>query len=63
MKIGKCFDCRFFQKFKARPDERERYGFGENGYGCKATGYEGYVTDPTDPPCGSIKYAAKGTKP
>ena len=31
------------RKFNARQDERERYGFGDIGYGCRCPGYEGYT--------------------
>jgi hypothetical protein len=46
----KCFGCELLSKFKARPDEQSRYGFGKTGYGCKQPGYEGYV-DPLRPIC------------
>lgn len=38
-----CETCRFLQTFNPRQDERERFGFGEVGYGCKFPGYEGYT--------------------
>ncbi len=41
-----CRACRYVRTFAARADERERFGFGETGYGCRYPGYEGY-TSPT----------------
>lgn len=38
-----CETCRYLQTFNARQDERERYGFGDIGYGCRCPGYEGYT--------------------
>jgi hypothetical protein len=46
----KCFGCRLLKEFEPRPDEQERYGFGETGYGCRQTGFEGYV-NPDKPIC------------
>jgi hypothetical protein len=46
----RCDGCRYLRQFKARPDERERYGFGEIGYGCDEPGFEGYV-HPDKPIC------------
>lgn len=47
-----CHDCIYQHKFNARADERERYGFGETGYGCKHPVDGGhYVLDPTKPTC------------
>jgi hypothetical protein len=45
-----CHGCSFLRTFKARPDEQQRYGFGETGYGCQEPGYEGYV-NPKKPIC------------
>jgi hypothetical protein len=45
-----CFGCVCLRTFKARPDERERYGFGSDGYGCNEPGFEGYV-HPYKPIC------------
>ena len=45
-----CETCRYLQTFNARQDERERYGFGDIGYGCRCPGYEGYTKpDNTSP--------------
>jgi hypothetical protein len=47
-----CHDCRWSHTFNARPDERERYGFGATGYGCKHSVDGGvYVTNPDQPTC------------
>jgi hypothetical protein len=51
-----CASCRYLRAFKARPDERERYGFGEIGYGCNEPGFEGYV-NPQKPICVRGPYA------
>jgi hypothetical protein len=53
-----CIGCRLLREFTARPDERERYGFGEKGYGCRESGYEGYV-NPDKPICVRGPYLAK----
>jgi hypothetical protein len=50
--MGGCHDCTYHHSFKARDDERERYGFGETGYGCKHPIDGGvYVLDPSKPSC------------
>ena len=47
-----CHDCIHLRTFKARPDERERYGFEEQGYGCKHPVDGGvYVLNPLKPTC------------
>jgi hypothetical protein len=56
----KCFGCTLLRTFRARPDERERYGFGEEGYGCKESGFEGYV-HPDRPQCLRGPFFAKDT--
>lgn len=41
--VPTCERCTFVRTFKPRPDERERYGFGEVGYECRKLNYEGYT--------------------
>jgi hypothetical protein len=50
VKLRECFGCSLLKTFKPRPDEQERYGFGDTGYGCEERGYESYV-DPKKPIC------------
>lgn len=51
-----CTTCCHLQTFTARPDEPASRG-------CTARGWEGYVIDPTKPPCmgknGPIRHSPK----
>lgn len=38
-----CENCRYVKTFTPRQDERDRFGFGDVGYGCRYPGYEGYT--------------------
>lgn len=40
---GYCCNCAHVRKFKPRKDEKVRYGFGDIGYGCNKSGFEGYT--------------------
>lgn len=40
---GQCATCNYVRTFKARADERARYGFDEVGYECRKAGWEGYT--------------------
>lgn len=47
-----CVGCRHLHIFAARSDERERYGFGETGYGCNHPVDGGvYVLNPETRSC------------
>lgn len=38
-----CAGCSYLTTFKPRPDEQERYGFGDEGHGCNSPGWKGYI--------------------
>lgn len=38
-----CANCTHVRTFKPRDDERERFGFGQIGYGCNRPNWEGYT--------------------
>lgn len=43
-----CTTCKNLQTFMPRADE-------PSGQGCTARDWQGYVLDPTDPPCAGVR--------